>query len=143
MGIEIITEIWPEWKVLEMIGKGSFGLFVSSLFKNSDAAMAVAPILLMPQLLFSGLIFELEGAAKILSWFVACRFSMEGYGTTANLNDLPTLLQNQGFMVTRTAEDYFTYTTAHFGFAIGMLCVFVLVFSVASGCALRNIKKAS
>ena len=117
------------------------GIFVSSLFKNADRAMTVAPILLMPQLLFSGLIFTLEGTSEIISWIAACRFSMEAYGTTANLNDLPTNLQQQGFMIEREAEDFFTFTPEHFAFALGMLCLFVLVFSVLAGIVLRGIKK--
>ena len=71
------------------IASTAMGLFVSSLFSNADRAMTVAPILLMPQILFSGLIFKLSGITEIISWFAVCRWSMEGYGTTANLNELP------------------------------------------------------
>jgi len=126
---------------LTAMAASATGLFVSSLFKNADRAMTVAPLLLMPQLLFSGLIFKLEGSAKIISWIAACRFSMEGYGTTANLNDLPQKLQQQGFMIEREAESYFTYTASHFAFALIMLCVFVVVFCVIAGIVLRNIRK--
>ena len=69
---------------LTSISATGMGLFVSSLFNNPDRAMTVAPILLMPQILFSGLIFKLEGVTKIISWFATCRWSMEGYGTTAD-----------------------------------------------------------
>ena len=65
------------------------GLWVSALFSNPDRAIAMAPILIMPQVLFSGLIFELEGAAKTISAFVNCRWAMEAFGTTADVNDLP------------------------------------------------------
>ena len=64
------------------------GLLVSALFRNPDRAIAMAPILIMPQILFSGLIFELKGAAEAISVFVNCRWSMEAFGTTANLNSL-------------------------------------------------------
>lgn len=64
------------------------GLMVSALFKNADRAIAMAPLLIMPQILFSGLVFELEGAAKFLSTFVNCRWGMESLGTTADLNNL-------------------------------------------------------
>lgn len=126
---------------LTMLAATATGLFVSSLFKNADRAMTVAPILLMPQLLFSGLIFTLEGPSELISWIAACRFSMEGYGTTANLNDLPTNLQQQGFAIEREAENFYSFTPEHFAFALGMLCVFVVVFSIAAIIVLRNIKK--
>jgi len=126
---------------LTALAASATGIFVSSLFKNADRAMTVAPILLMPQLLFSGLIFTLEGTSELISWIAACRFSMEAYGTTANLNDLPTRLQQEGFPIEREVEDFFTFTGEHFAFALGMLCLFVLVFSILAGIVLRGIKK--
>jgi len=65
---------------LAAISATGMGLFVSSLFSNPDRAMTVAPILLMPQILFSGIIFTLDGAAKYLSWLTVCRWSMGAYG---------------------------------------------------------------
>ena len=64
------------------------GLWVSALFSNADRAIAMAPILIMPQVLFSGLIFELSGVAKAVSVFVNCRWAMEAFGASADLNSL-------------------------------------------------------
>ena len=116
--------------------------------------MTVAPLLLMPQLLFSGLLFKLSGATEAVSWFVVCRFSMEGLGTTANLNKLESkmeqLFKDEGMydaIISRDkkffdhAEDFFDYEVGHFLFALLMLIIFVAVFSALSGIVLRNIKK--
>lgn len=119
----------------------SMGIFVSSIVKNPDRATTMAPILLMPQILFSGLVFSLEGATKIISWFAVCRWSMEGYGTTANLNGLDLKLQQENIPIEHEAEDFFTYTTAHMLKTWMILIIFVVVFSAAAGVALRNIKK--
>ena len=132
----------------------AMGLFVSSLFKNADRAMTVAPLLLMPQLLFSGLLFKLSGATKAVSWLVACRFSMEGLGTTADLNSLIQkmevefqkdeemynliLFENEDFF--EHFEDFFDYEAGHFFFAAFMLVVFVAVFSALAAVMLRKIK---
>ena len=64
------------------------GLFVSAMFDNADKAMTVAPILLMPQILFSGIVFKLGGATEYISWFTGCRWSVEGLGATCNFNGL-------------------------------------------------------
>ena len=64
------------------------GLWVSALFSNPDRAIAMAPILIMPQVLFSGLIFKLEGIAQTISIIVHCRWGMEAFGTTSDLNSL-------------------------------------------------------
>ena len=126
---------------LTALAASAMGIFVSSLFKNADRAMTVAPLLLMPQLLFSGMIFRLEGASEIISWITVCRFSVGAYGTTADLNSLPTRLEQQGIQIAREVESYFTFTGANFAFSLLMLCLFIVVFSAFAGYVLRNIKK--
>lgn len=138
--MEAFLELWLV-TFFTAFSASATGIFVSAMFKNADRAMTVAPILLMPQLLFSGLIFKLEGATKVISWIAACRFSMEGYGTTANLNSLDLKLQQQGMPLQHVAEDFFDYTGAHFWFAVLMLAAFVVVFSLLAALILRNIKK--
>lgn len=119
----------------------AMGLFVSSLFTNADRAMTVAPILLMPQILFSGLIFKLDGATEIISWLAVCRWSMEGYGTTANLNDLPLRLQQQGVMIPHEAESFFDFTPLHLICSWGILIVYTVVFLVLARLVLSKIGK--
>ncbi len=126
---------------LTAVSSTAMGLFVSSLFTNADRAMTVAPILLMPQILFSGLIFKLDGATEIISWFAVCRWSMEGYGTTANLNSLELRLQQQGIAVAHEAEDFFDFTNAHMLKAWGVLILFMIVFLVLARIVLSAIGK--
>ena len=122
---------------LTALASSAMGLFVSSLFTNADRAMTVAPILLMPQILFSGLIFKLSGATEAISWFAVCRWSMEGYGTTANLNDLPLRLQQEGINLPHEAESFFDFTIFHLfsswiillGFTVGFLILARIVLS--------------
>jgi len=119
------------------------GLFTSSLFKNQDRAMTVAPILLMPQILFSGLLFELTGVTKYISWFAICRWSMEGYGSSANLSDLKNMVKigENVQEIEKVIEDFFTFTTAHITKSWLILLAFIVGFGILSVVALRNIKK--
>lgn len=126
---------------LTSLASVAMGLFVSCLFNNPDRAMTVAPILLMPQILFSGLIFKLDGATEILSWTAICRWSMEGYGTTADLNNLQLRLQQEGIMIPHEAEDFFTFTTTHLITTWGLLVSYTIVFLVISRIILTTIKK--
>jgi len=127
---------------LTSLSASAMGLFVSSLFKNADRAMTVAPLLLMPQLLFSGLIFELSGVSKSISYFAVCRWSMEGLGTTANLNTLDTITK-EGLRVPNKFEAFFEFTASHQVTTWIILVVFVFVFSTAAGAVLRNINKSN
>lgn len=126
---------------LTAIASASMGLFVSSLFTNADRAMTVAPILLMPQILFSGLIFKLDGATELISWLAVCRWSMEGYGTTTNLNQLQLRLQQQGVMISHEAESFFEFSTAHMIEAWAVLFVFVIIFLLLARIVLTRIGK--
>ena len=125
---------------LTAISSAATGLFVSSLFTNADRAMTVAPILLMPQILFSGLIFNLDGVAKSLSWFAVCRWSMEGFGTTADLNRLPNRVEMPG-MPPRAPEDFFTHTPEHFWKACLILLGYTVVFLLLSRLVLQKLSK--
>ena len=122
------------------VSSTAMGLFVSSLFTNADRAMTVAPILLMPQILFSGLIFKLSGATEIISWAAVCRWSMEGYGTTANLNDLPLRLQQEGIMIPHEAEDFFEFTVSHLMTSWGIMIGFTVLFLILARVVLTGIK---
>ena len=103
--------------------------------------MTVAPILLMPQILFSGLIFKLNGATEIISWLALSRWSMEAYGTTANLNELPLKLQQEGLMIPHEAESFFDYTADHLAQSWGILILFIIVFLIAARAVLISIGK--
>lgn len=124
---------------LTTIAAAAVGLFVSALFTNADRAMTIAPILLMPQILFSGLIFKLEGATEFISWIAVSRWSVEGYGTIANLNDLPLRLQQQGVMIPHEAEQFFEYTVEHLLQSWGILAVYAIVFLILARIALTKI----
>ncbi|MDN0068796.1 ATP-binding cassette domain-containing protein [Collinsella ihumii] len=51
--------------------------------------MYVAPIVVLLQLVFSGIIFSLSGVAQTLSNFVACKWAMDAFGSICDLNNLP------------------------------------------------------
>ena len=140
----ILTAPFPELLLvtfLTAMAASATGLFVSALFTNADRAMTVAPLLLMPQMLYSGILFKQKGLAKSLSWFTICRWSMEGYGTTADLNALPQLLEQQGLVFERSAEDFFNYTREHFLTACGILLLYTLALLIVTRIALQRMRK--
>lgn len=125
---------------LSAVSASAMGLMVSSLFTNADRAMTVAPILLMPQILFSGIIFPLEGVTEVISWFTISRWSMEGLGTTANLNDLP-MNEMKIKMASPTGESIMQKITpqhaeeAFYEFEVGhMLKVWLIMIAITLVC---------
>ncbi len=74
---------------LTMFSATCLGLLVSSIVSNSDQAISIAPLLLIPQILFSGIIVDLEGIIEQISYIISCRYACVAYCTTANINNIP------------------------------------------------------
>lgn len=99
---------------LTIISASSLGLIVSCLSKSPSVAMSFAPILLVPQLLFSKLLFPLEGKIEFISNFILCRWTVETLGTSNDLNSLITSVQDVLPGYTREIEDAYLFTNQHF-----------------------------
>lgn len=65
----------------------SLGLMVSSMAKNSTQASGWLPLLLLPQIILSGVLFNLAGA-EIASWLMLSRWSVGAYGILVDVNGL-------------------------------------------------------
>lgn len=74
---------------LTALSAAAMGLCVSCIVNSTDQAVAVAPLLLIPQILFAEIICSLSGAAKWLAWAVSCKWSCLAYGASALINELP------------------------------------------------------
>ena len=135
--LEMFLSVW-----LTSVSAAAMGLFVSALFNNPDRAMTVAPLMLMPQMLFSGLLFTLSGATEMISLLATCRWSMEGLGTTADLNALEMKLQQKGIQIPHDAEAFFEYTADHMTSVWLILAGSAVCFLVLACLALRKLKQS-
>ena len=122
---------------LIMLSASATGLFVSSFFTNADRAMTVAPLLLMPQLLFSGMIFDLAGVTDIISHAVTTRWAMMSYGTIADLNNLP--MYNDGIRIPLEYSSFYTHTTNNLLTTWIVMAATVAIFLISAVLVLRNI----
>ena len=118
--IEMTVTVW-----LTIEAAMAIGFVVSALAKNGDQAMTFAPFILIVQLLFSGILFELKGAGDKIAYFTISKWSVESLGGTAVLNDLPMKLQKNFPGAEHKAEEIFYSTSAHilttWGIMIGMM----------------------
>ncbi len=127
---------------LSILSAAALGLCISAIVKNANIAMSIIPLILVPQLLFSGMLFELDGIADFISNFILCRWSVEGLGTSVNLNDLTHIVQTINPLAEVEAEDYFTFTSEHMIQVIGIITIMTLILMLASYVALRkNVNK--
>jgi ABC transport system ATP-binding/permease protein len=81
---------------LTLTASFSLGLLVSAAVNNSSQANRILPIILLPQIIFSGVLFKLQGVGSIISYLMLSRWAMGACGTIANLNNLvPTAVRTK------------------------------------------------
>ena len=133
---EMFFTVW-----LTVLASITMGFVISAIVKSGDKAMAVAPFVLIVQLLFSGILFALEGVGEKISYCTVSRWSVEAMGSVANLNDLELKLQADYPMLEHEAEAFFEATKSHLLETWGILLAMVVLFTVVSIVALRRIAK--
>ena len=114
MGITILIGFDPpepeliSWPVglaattlLTLFACTSLGLLISASVKNSSQANSALPLVLLPQIIFSGVLFKMEGLASKLSWLMLSRWSVGAYGAIVDVNTMvpdPTELPDGSFV---------------------------------------------
>lgn len=119
----------------------TMGLMISCFVKNEELASQLSPYILIVQLLFSGVLFAMKGAAETLSAVMLSRWGMEALGSISNLNELPLRLQEEYPMIPHEADAAFEYTAEHLRQVWLILVVFVVVPLVIGNLALHRVKK--
>lgn len=145
------TGILFDWVMIEyyitvflvMYAADTMGLCISCIVKNEQLASQLSPYILIVQLLFSGVLFAMEGAASAVSGLMLSRWGMEALGSISNLNDLPLRLQAEFPMIPHEADDAFLSTTGHLLMVWLVLLLFVLVPLFLGNFALHGVKKDS
>ena len=90
---------------LTIYASAGMGLLLSSITKSADRAMAIAPFVLIIQLIFSGILFELTGATDKISYVTFSRWAMESIGSTCDLNLLDPPGQEESEQVEEQFDD--------------------------------------
>ena len=76
------------------------GLLISSLVRSTDRAMGIVPIVLIPQIVFSGAVFDLTGWAKALSYLTISHWCLAALGSTVRLDAMGSRVAVDGRAVT-------------------------------------------
>jgi len=117
---------------LTLIACVSLGLMISAIARNSSQANSTLPLLLLPQIIFSGVLFKIEGFVKWISWLMLSRWSVGAYGSLVNVNSMvpePTKLPD-GSTVPLPFEATPVYEATWSNLAVNwaILCLHALVY---------------
>ncbi len=101
-GDGLLLPIWLEMFItlmLASLGGMSMGLVVSAATKNVSQAISLVPLILIPQILFTGIIFKIEeGVINVISRLMVSRWALDAFGTSAALSSLcqlPNVLEGE------------------------------------------------
>lgn len=125
----------------------ALGFAISAMVRSADKAMVLAPFVLIVQLLFSGILFDLDGLSKKIAYFTISKWSVEGFGSIAHLNKLDVRLQVKNPDIVNLIEDIhkpdsaFKHTLHHLSQSYIVLGIMIVVCCVFCMIALRSLSK--
>jgi len=135
---EIFLVLW-----MTILASMALGFVISGMVKSGDKAMVIAPFVLIVQLLFSGILFELKGIGDKIAYGTISKWSIEGLGGIANLNELTSKLQKEMPTYQRDFEEMFESTKGHLAVRVDVLGVYVVLCAVISIIVLKSVSKDS
>ncbi|MCX7594938.1 MAG: ABC transporter permease, partial [Fischerella sp.] len=71
---------------LTLLASVSLSLMISAFVKNENEANSILPLIMIPQIILSGVLFELTGLAAKLGWLTISRWSIGAYGVLVDVN---------------------------------------------------------
>lgn len=117
---------------LTLITSNSLGLMVSSWVKNITQANSALPLLLLPQIIFSGVLFNMEGIGKIISWLMLSRWSVGAIGALVNVNEMVSdpIILFDGTKIPQPFEGSPVYETtwSNLGLNWSILCLHTIIY---------------
>lgn len=131
--------------VLTALAGSALGLLISAWASSPDRAVSIVPLALIPQIVFAGLIFNIEGLAEPLSWLTISRWSMEALGVSIDLNGLCNLPNPAAGSVAPgcapgliSSEAAYTHSLAHLLSRWAFLLLYTLACLGLAGWVLRR-----
>ncbi|HEY9639170.1 MAG TPA: ATP-binding cassette domain-containing protein [Coleofasciculaceae cyanobacterium] len=96
---------------LTLLSSLSLSLMISAFVKNENEANNLLPLVMIPQIILSGVLFELKGTPGKLAWLMISRWSIGAYGSLVNVNDM--VPQPQGNAASQAINQIFKANTIY------------------------------
>ncbi|MEO1351399.1 MAG: ATP-binding cassette domain-containing protein [Cyanobacteria bacterium J06635_15] len=129
---------WPlgVWltNFLTVLASVCLSLGVSASVKTENAANNLLPLIMIPQIIFSGVLFDLSGIAEKISWLTISRWSIGAYASLVDVNAMvpaPQRLPGDGpvldqvFSVTSTYDATWENLMLNFGILVVHIAVYI------------------
>lgn len=147
----IFGSIWIEYFItmfLLAFSADTMALVISSVVKNSSTANTFIPIVLIVQIVFSGVLFDLGDAMDKFATLMISKWGIAGLAISSRLNDSRTgfLLDSPDFELKlgssmSIVKDLYMSSAGNLLKIWGILLVFIIVSSIISTLLLTQVKK--
>jgi ABC-type multidrug transport system ATPase subunit/pSer/pThr/pTyr-binding forkhead associated (FHA) protein len=115
------------------------GLTVSAIAPNNDRAVSFIPIILIPQVVFSGLVFKLDGPVfQFLGAFFADRWAMAAAGSSVGIHGDKLGADDFSFQGTLFSTYSQTEATLHLLLCWGALLLMIVLLGLATAYFLKR-----
>ena len=111
---------------LTLLASTSLSLMLSAYIKTENEGNGILPLIMIPQIIFSGVLFELDGWSSKLSWLMLSRWSIGAYGSLAQINDLESNIPGSEAIFQSTPV--YESTWSNLGLNWGMLGVHISTY---------------
>jgi ABC-type multidrug transport system permease subunit len=131
---------------LTLLASTGLSLMISASVKSENEANGILPLVMIPQIIFSGVLFDLEGISSKLSWLTISRWSIGAYGALADVNAMaPKVPKGAKNPLAEIFEATSVYdaTWENLRLNWGILCIHTLVYLIVAILLLKrkDIKK--
>ena len=127
---------------LTLIASTSLSLMLSAFVKTENEGNGILPLVMIPQIIFSGVLFNLEGWSSKLSWLMLSRWSIGAYGSLADVNSMAP--EPNAILTTEILNEIFKpspvydATWSNLGLNWGILLVHTIVYGIIALTVLRR-----
>jgi len=126
IGNSLLGYFWSAF--LTILASGSLAIFLSAIVKDQRQASSSSPLLLMPQLIFSGVLFDI-GNLSLLFPFIASRWSVKLFGAFSGIESLKFTSQVPGIKLIDASPYLSSYSNvlSSSGWLVLEFCGFALL----------------
>lgn len=138
----------PEYFIslfLVMYAADVTGIFISCSVKKNETANLIAPLIVICQLVFSGVLFKLHHFLKKMANIMISKWGMEAMGRIARLNTLELRIQkeykNSPVPFKHEVEKVYSAKASYLFHDWRILVIYILILAVASALVLYRVRK--
>ncbi len=114
---------------LTLLASVSLSLMISAAVKNENEANSILPLIMIPQIILSGVLFELKGIPGKLGWLTISRWSMGAYGALVDVNQM---IPETALKEIVKASSVYDATWKNLGLNWGILGLHTLIYLVVA-----------